>query len=54
MNYRFRTLCVGFKLIVKKERESLYLLPVPRSEALALPIVVERATRSLTLYDIRA
>ncbi len=37
------TLLVGNKLI-KKKRESLYLLPVHLIEALTLPIGVERAT----------
>jgi hypothetical protein len=32
----------------KKKRGSLYLLPVPRFEALALPIDVERATQKPT------
>lgn len=41
----------GFRLEYKKERESLYLLHVPLYKALALPINVERATRSLTPYD---
>lgn len=38
-------------ILYKKKRESLYLLLVPLYKALALPINVERATRSLTLYD---
>ena len=33
---------------IKKKRGSLYLLLVPRSEALALPIEVERATQKPT------
>ena len=42
---------------IKKKRGSLYLLLVPRSEALALPIEVERATQKPTpnmLYCITA
>ena len=31
--------------VIKKKRGSLYLLPVPLAEALALLLVVERATQ---------
>ena len=33
---------------IKKKRGSLYLLLVPHAEALALPLVVERATQKPT------
>ena len=45
---------IRFRVNTRKKRGSLYLLLIPRTEAFALPTIVERATQKPTPISIKS